>query len=47
MPHAKPITIRGYKYHRVHKNVIENMVANMLGEDIVKPSNSLFACPVI
>lgn len=47
LPNAKPINIGPYRYSHEQKNVIEQMVEEMLSTGIITPSTSPFASPVL
>ncbi|XP_074355720.1 uncharacterized protein LOC141695370 [Apium graveolens] len=41
------INIRPYRYSTVQKDVIEELIQEMLKQGVIQPSNSLFAAPVV
>lgn len=47
LPGSNPINVRPYRYPHYQKEVITNMINDMLKEGLIKPSTSPFSSPVL
>lgn len=44
---TNPINLRPYRYPVLQKNIIEEMVQELLDQGVIRPSNSPFAAPIV
>ncbi|KAJ9554331.1 hypothetical protein OSB04_018376 [Centaurea solstitialis] len=44
---SNPVNLRAYRYGALHKNIIEELVQDMLHSGVIRPSHSEFASPVV
>ncbi|KAJ9557386.1 hypothetical protein OSB04_012000 [Centaurea solstitialis] len=44
---SNPVNLRAYRYGALHKNIIEELVQDMLHSGVIGPSHSEFASPVV
>ena len=46
-PNSQPVNIRNYRYPLKQRDVIENLVQDMIDKGVIQPSNSPYASPVV
>lgn len=47
MPNTQPVNVRFYRYSQYQKNEIERLVVDMLQSQLIQPSISSYASPVL